>query len=86
MQSRPANSQQPAPIDFPATSEVKLNGVNVIANMKGIKKKIGSAPPVDLTNVGKGTALNLSHGQNRVECIYVNTDKVRFFLSSLSKT
>ncbi|ORY59876.1 PINIT domain-domain-containing protein [Leucosporidium creatinivorum] len=70
---RPSSSQVPAPIDFPATCEIKLNYFNVPANTKGIKKQVGTASPVDLA---KGNKLDISAGAiNRLEVIYVNTEK-----------
>ena len=76
--SRTASAQQPAPMDFPGTCEVKLNAQNVVANTKGIKKQAGTAPPVNLSQVGD--ALNLAPSTlNKVEVVYVNTEKVRSF-------
>lgn len=65
-------------MDFPGTCEVKLNAQNVVANTKGIKKQAGTAPPVNLSQVGD--ALNLAPSTlNKVEVVYVNTEKVRSF-------
>lgn len=70
---RASSSQSPAPIDFPATCEIKLNYINVPANTKGIKKQVGTASPVDLAKGGK---LDITAGAiNRLEVIYVNTEK-----------
>ncbi|KAL8276122.1 hypothetical protein RQP46_011471 [Phenoliferia psychrophenolica] len=73
-----------APVDFPATCEIKLNQTPVTANTKGIKKQVGTAPPVDLSRVGNGTSLNLGLGQvNKVEIVYVNTEKKYFVAAAL---
>lgn len=72
---RTSSSQVPAPIDFPATCEIKLNYINVPANTKGIKKQVGTASPVDLAKGGK---LDITAGAiNRLEVIYVNTEKAQ---------
>ncbi|KAI9065812.1 hypothetical protein FKP32DRAFT_1646795 [Trametes sanguinea] len=61
----------PCPIEFPPTCEVRVNGVQLGANLKGLKKKPGTAPPPDL-----GKSVRLVHGQtNRVEMIYVNSQQ-----------
>jgi hypothetical protein len=77
--NRPPHASALAPTDFPGTCELKLNGFPVQGNTKGIKKVAGSAPPVDLTGAGAGKAFKLAPGtgtSNRVEVVYVNTDKV----------
>ncbi|THH16817.1 hypothetical protein EW146_g3890 [Bondarzewia mesenterica] len=56
------------PIEFPPTCEVRVNQVQIAANMKGLKKKPGTAPPADL-----GKSVRVVQGsQNRVEMVYVN--------------
>ncbi|GAA5871191.1 hypothetical protein JCM1840_000138 [Sporobolomyces johnsonii] len=76
-------SQFPAPIEFPATCEVKLNGQPVQANTKGIKKQPGTAPPVNLSSK-KGVSVNMSPGSlNKVEVIYVNTEKLYYLVAYL---
>lgn len=74
------------PIEFPPTCEVRVNGVQLSANLKGLKKKPGTAPPPDL-----GKYARLTNLQNRVEMVYVNGQQpvqskvgcLAFFLSSL---
>ncbi|KAF6766173.1 PINIT domain-containing protein [Ephemerocybe angulata] len=56
------------PIEFPPTCEVRVNGTQLTANLKGLKKKPGTAPPPDL---GKSVRWNLS--PNRLEMVYVNS-------------
>jgi hypothetical protein len=80
--SRPAANQFPAPIEFPASAEIKLNGAVVPANVKGIKKQPGTAPPVNLS-AAKGPSVILSGAVNRVEVNYVTTDKVRICFSTV---
>lgn len=59
----------PCPIEFPPTCEVRVNGAVLNANLKGMKKKPGTAPPPDL-----GKLLKLApRDPNRVEIIYVNS-------------
>jgi E3 SUMO-protein ligase PIAS1 len=59
----------PCPIEFPPTCEVRVNGTALQANLKGLKKKPGTAPPADL-----GRMVRMS-GQNRVEMVYVNSQQ-----------
>ncbi|GAA5931720.1 hypothetical protein JCM1841_003400 [Sporobolomyces salmonicolor] len=74
-------SQFPAPIEFPATCEVKLNGQPVQANTKGIKKQPGTAPPVNLSSK-KGVSVSTSPGSiNKVDVIYVNTEKLYYLVA-----
>jgi E3 SUMO-protein ligase PIAS1 len=54
-------------VEFPPTCEVRVNGTTLSANVKGLKKKPGTAPPADL---GKAVKTN---GQNSVEMVYVNS-------------
>jgi len=62
-------SAAPCPIEFPPTCEVRVNGVQLTANLKGLKKKPGTAPPADLGRTVRTT------GQNRVEMVYVNSQQ-----------
>ncbi|TCD69924.1 SUMO ligase siz1 [Steccherinum ochraceum] len=59
------------PIDFPPTCEVRVNSVQLQANLKGMKKKPGTAPPPDLTKSIRLTP----NAQNRIEMIYVNSQQ-----------
>ena len=61
----------PCPIEFPPTCEVRVNGAQLNANLKGLKKKPGTAPPPDLAKVVR---MNQS-STNRVEIIYVNSQQ-----------
>ncbi|KAJ7125633.1 PINIT domain-containing protein [Mycena crocata] len=94
---RPNNG--PCLIEFPPTCEVRVNGVQLTANLKGLKKKPGTAPPPDL-----GKFIRLTAATNKVEMIYVNsqqpvqpkkfyllvqlveTVKVEFLVQELTKT
>lgn len=40
-----------ADITFPRQIEIKINGVEVNADLKGIDKKIGSTKPADITSL-----------------------------------
>ncbi|GJJ13896.1 hypothetical protein Clacol_008153 [Clathrus columnatus] len=64
-------TELPCPIEFPPTCEVRVNGNQITSNLKGIKKKPGTAPPADLGNTVR---LN-SHLPNRVEIVYVNSQQ-----------
>ncbi|KAH7104232.1 PINIT domain-containing protein [Auriculariales sp. MPI-PUGE-AT-0066] len=58
-------------MEFPPTCEVRVNGALLNANLKGLKKKPGTAPPADL-----GVSIRSSVGaQNRVEMVYVNSQQ-----------
>lgn len=59
------------PVEFPATCEVRVNNVQLLANLKGVKKKPGTAPPADL---GKSVR-SIAGVQNRVEMVYVNSQQ-----------
>lgn len=63
------SSNSICPIEFPPTCEVRVNANLLSANLKGIKKKPGTAPPADISKVVKMAA----GSPNRVEMIYVNS-------------
>lgn len=56
------------PIEFPPTCEVRVNQNQITANMKGLKKKPGTAPPADLTKLVK----MVPGASTKVEMVYVN--------------
>ncbi|CAE6526871.1 unnamed protein product [Rhizoctonia solani] len=58
----------PVPIEFPPTCEIRVNNKNINANVRGLKKKPGTAPPPNLTPFMSTTAGTTS----KVELIYVN--------------
>lgn len=60
-------------IAFPHQSEIKVNGGEVKANLRGLKNKPGSTRPVDIT---KDLRLNLPQYANTVEMTYALTSKV----------
>ncbi|PHH80004.1 hypothetical protein CDD80_3133 [Ophiocordyceps camponoti-rufipedis] len=65
-------------ITFPYQSELKVNGSDIKANMRGLKNKPGSTRPVDITN-----ALRLRPGHvNNIEFTYALTNKVGHSISS----
>ncbi|EMR08028.1 hypothetical protein PNEG_03472 [Pneumocystis murina B123] len=58
-------------IEFPVHMDLKVNGKHLSANTRGLKKKPGTAPPVDVTSL-----LFLdSKLVNKIEIIYANTEK-----------
>ncbi|KAF8736533.1 hypothetical protein AX14_014369 [Amanita brunnescens Koide BX004] len=62
-----ATNTTPCPIEFPPTCEVRVNTVQLTANLKGLKKKPGTAPPPDLGKLVKYTS------SNRIDMVYLNT-------------
>ena len=62
-----ATNNVPCLIEFPPTCEVRINNVQLTANLKGLKKKPGTAPPPDIGKLTKFT------GSNRVDMVYLNT-------------
>ncbi|KAH8752867.1 PINIT domain-containing protein [Hyaloscypha finlandica] len=63
-------------IAFPHQSEIKVNGGEVKANLRGLKNKPGSTRPVDIT---KELRLNIPAYSNNVEMTYALTSK-KFYL------
>jgi E3 SUMO-protein ligase PIAS1 len=59
-------------IAFPHQSEIKVNGGEVKANLRGLKNKPGSTRPVDIT---KDLRLNIVSYPNTVEMTYALTNK-----------
>lgn len=63
----------PQDITFPHSSEIKVNGGEIKANLRGLKKKPGSTRPVDITD-----HLRLRGSYvNNVDFTYALTTKVR---------
>lgn len=61
-------------IAFPHQSEIKVNGGEVKANLRGLKNKPGSTRPVDIT---KDLRLKIPTYLNTIEMTYALTTKVR---------
>lgn len=61
-----------ADIAFPHQSEVKVNGGEVKANLRGLKNKPGSTRPVDITSALR---LRPPHFDNQVEMTFALTSK-----------
>jgi E3 SUMO-protein ligase PIAS1 len=76
-----ADGHGPQDIAFPHQSEIKVNGGEVKANLRGLKNKPGSTRPVDIT---KDLRLNgtVTYA-NTVEMTYALTTKAssKFFLN-----
>jgi hypothetical protein len=68
-----AGCRGPEDIAFPHQSEVKVNGGEVKANLRGLKNKPGSTRPVDIT---KELRLKIPQYTNNVELTYALTSKV----------
>lgn len=62
------SNTMPCPMEFPPTCEVRVNNTQITANLKGLKKKPGTAPPPDI-----GKYSRITGGPNRVEMVYVNS-------------
>ncbi len=60
----------PCLVEFPPTCEVRVNNVQLNANLKGLKKKPGTAPPPDITKLAR-----LVSAPNKVELVYVNSQQ-----------
>ncbi|CAE6521920.1 unnamed protein product [Rhizoctonia solani] len=58
----------PVPIEFPPTCEIRVNNKNINANVRGLKKKPGTAPPPNLTPFMS----TMTNATSKVELIYVN--------------
>lgn len=56
-------------MEFPPTCEVRVNSTQITANLKGLKKKPGTAPPPDIGKYSKLT------GHNKIEMVYVNSQQ-----------
>ena len=58
-------------MEFPPACEVRVNNMQLQANLKGLKKKPGTTPPPDL-----GRLVKMSSGAaNRLDMIYVNSQQ-----------
>ncbi|PSR94206.1 PINIT domain-domain-containing protein [Coniella lustricola] len=64
-------------ISFPHQSELKVNGEDVKANLRGLKNKPGSTRPVDITDLLR---LKIAAYRNSLEFTYALT-KTRFYLA-----
>ncbi|KXN90079.1 E3 SUMO-protein ligase pli1 [Leucoagaricus sp. SymC.cos] len=65
-----STSSVPCLVEFPPTCEVRVNNVQLNANLKGLKKKPGTAPPPDITKLAR-----LVPTPNKVELVYVNSQQ-----------
>ncbi|OZJ04438.1 hypothetical protein BZG36_02792 [Bifiguratus adelaidae] len=67
---RAGEKPEPALLEFPQVSELKVNGGFVTSNLRGLKNKPGTVNPPDITRLCR-----LAHTGNRVELVYANTTK-----------
>lgn len=68
-------------VAFPHQSELRVNGDEIKANLRGLKNKPGSTRPVDITN-----ALRLrSNYMNNIEFTYALTNKKFYLIVNLCK-
>lgn len=68
-------------IAFPHQSELKVNGDEIKANLRGLKNKPGSTRPVDITD---HLRLNIRSYPNNVEFTYALTAKASNQISHVS--
>jgi E3 SUMO-protein ligase PIAS1 len=57
-------------VEFPPTCEVRINNKILSANFRGIKKKAGTAPPADITELVRTGNPGVG---NQIEMVYVNS-------------
>lgn len=65
-------------IAFPHQSELKVNGGDVKANLRGLKNKPGSTRPVDITDLLR---LKIPSYANNIEFTYALTNKAGYKVS-----
>ncbi|KAJ3563440.1 hypothetical protein NP233_g8938 [Leucocoprinus birnbaumii] len=65
-----SSASVPCLVEFPPTCEVRVNNVQLTANLKGLKKKPGTAPPPEITKLSR-----LTTTPNKVELVYVNSQQ-----------
>lgn len=75
-----AGNQGVQDVAFPYQCELKVNGGDIKANLRGLKNKPGSTRPVDITD---SLRLRPAGYTNNIELTYALTQKVRG--ASLSK-
>ncbi|KAL7894187.1 PINIT domain-containing protein [Trichoderma sp. SZMC 28014] len=69
-------------VAFPHQSELRVNGDEIKANLRGLKNKPGSTRPVDITN----TLRLRSNYMNNIEFTYALTNKKFYLIVNLCKT
>lgn len=67
------NGYRPSEIAFPHQVELKCNGEQAQANLRGLKNKPGSTRPADITSLLRKKTPNY---RNEVEVVYALTNKV----------
>lgn len=70
-------------IAFPHQSELKVNGGDVKANLRGLKNKPGSTRPVDITDLLR---LKIPNYSNTIEFTYALTNKKFYLVLYICKT
>jgi len=65
-------------VSFPHQSEIKVNGGEVKANLRGLKNKPGSTRPVDITSVLR-LQHNIPNYENKIAMTYALTNKASKF-------
>lgn len=78
-----AGNQGPQDIAFPHQSELKVNGGDVKANLRGLKNKPGSTRPVDITDLLR---LKIPNYANNIEFTYALTQKRFYLVVNICKT
>lgn len=73
-------TRDPSDISFPHNVELKCNGDEVKANLRGLKNRPGSTRPADITSMIRTRPTGYP---NSVEMVYALTTKVRHILVPL---
>ena len=73
----PASTFMRLDVAFPSQFEVKINGIEVRANWKGLKNKIGTTRPADVTEYLR----KMNGYENTVTITWALTSKVCLFLA-----
>jgi len=72
-------------VSFPHQSEIKVNGGEAKANLRGLKNKPGSTRPVDITNLLR-LQHNIPNYENKIAMTYALTNKASDKSQSQSKS
>jgi E3 SUMO-protein ligase PIAS1 len=74
--ARDYHSYAKSDISFPHQVEIKVNGDELKANLKGLKNKPGSTRPADITDLLRTHPPDYS---NKIEMTFALTDKVDYY-------
>lgn len=66
------------PVEFPPTSEIRVNHSQIAASLKGVKKKLGSCPPANLHKAKNAHERMIDlqpGGRSSVELVHINQNQ-----------